>query len=100
MSNRERVCPVPVDVANSLPRLVPETGSESGGNSSMFATQPEGRTRTRMNSVSMFPTPPVSDGREIVACRPNSDTDLAFVLRAREGDQTAFRALWDKHWPG
>jgi RNA polymerase sigma factor (sigma-70 family) len=42
----------------------------------------------------------VSDRREVVAYRPESDTDLALVLRAREGDQTAFRALWDKHWPG
>lgn len=53
-----------------------------------------------MALASTFPVPPVSDRRAAVACHTDYDTDLSHVLNAREGDQDAYRTLWEKHWPG
>lgn len=52
-----------------------------------------------MALASTFPVPSASGRRDATACLSESDTDLPHVQRAREGDQAAYRALWEKHWP-
>ncbi|HZO91217.1 MAG TPA: sigma-70 family RNA polymerase sigma factor [Chthonomonadaceae bacterium] len=47
-------------------------------------------------STTLFP--PDGVGRARPAGRNTPDADLAYVLRARTGDPSAFAPLWDKYW--